>query len=178
MRPPLISLPSRPSYGSTRPRYWSDRNSTLASQSSSIFSSASAAAMVESGTTQAPARRPPMKVSRYSTELAARMAILSPLPTPMPASVRATLLIRLSNSAQLRVLPSHTTARLPGNALACRAIRIGIETNSGKSPAVGCGTRATAVSGGAIAISWARPSRPARPPSSRRRARLRDGRPG
>src|SRR5262249_39811044 len=74
---------------STRLRYWFDRNSSLASQSSSIFSSASAAAMVDSGTTQAPARKPPMKVSIYSTELAARMAILSPLPTPMPANERA-----------------------------------------------------------------------------------------
>ena len=44
-------MPSRASYGSTSGRYWSDTNSILASQSSTIFSNASAAAMVESGTT-------------------------------------------------------------------------------------------------------------------------------
>jgi hypothetical protein len=70
--------------------------------------------MVDSGTTQAPARRPPMKVSRYSTELAARMAILSPRPTPMPASVRAIRLMRWSNARQVRTVPSQITARLSG----------------------------------------------------------------
>ena len=72
--------------------------------------------MVESGTTQAPARRPPMKVSRYSIELAARIATLSPRPMPMPASVRAIRLMRRSNSRQVRALSSHITARLSGDA--------------------------------------------------------------
>src|SRR6185312_1411572 len=154
MRPPGISLPRRASYGSTSARYWSDRNKSSASQSSSIFSSASAAAMVESGTTQAPARRPPMKVSRYSIELPARMAILSPLPMPMAASVRAILLMRRSNSRQVRLLPSHTTARLSGHWLAWRPMRIGIETKSGKSSSDGCGTSSLSgsASGGLIAL--------------------------
>src|SRR5262245_57720571 len=98
--------------------------------------------MVDSGTTQAPARNPPMKVSRYSTELAAGIAILSPLPTPMPARARATLLMRRSKSRQVRLLSSHFTATLSGQAAALRATRMGIETNSGKSLSVGCGTRA------------------------------------
>src|SRR4030095_12024885 len=136
-----VICPRRPSEGWTRSRYCCDRNSTLASQSSSIFSSASAAAMVESGTTQAPARRPPMKVSRYSIELAARIAIFSPWPMPMPASVRAMRLMRRSKSRQVRALSSHITARLSGHAAALRAMRMGIETNSGKSSSVGCGTR-------------------------------------
>src|SRR4030095_4038056 len=137
-----VICPRRPSEGWTRSRYCCDRNSTLASQSSSIFSSASAAAMVESGTTQAPARRPPMKVSRYSIELAARIALLSPRPMPMPASVRAMRLMRRSKSRQERALSSHSTARLSGDVAALRAMRIGIETNSGNSSSVGCGTRA------------------------------------
>src|SRR5262249_16840064 len=49
--------------------------------------------------------------------------------------------MRLSNSAQVRVLPSQTTARLPGQSLAWRATRTGMETNSGKSSRVGWGTR-------------------------------------
>ena len=49
--------------------------------------------------------------------------------------------MRLSNSRQVRALPSHITARLSGQAWALRATRIGIETNSGKSLSVGCGTR-------------------------------------
>ena len=81
------------------------------------------AAMVDSGTTQAPARRPPMKVSRYSIELAARIAILSPRPTPMPASVRAMRLMRRSKSRQVRALSSHSTACLSGQAAALRATR-------------------------------------------------------
>src|SRR5829696_10323769 len=98
--------------------------------------------MVDSGTTQAPARRPPMKVSRYSIELAARIAILSPRPIPMPASVRAMRLTRRSKSRQVRALSSHSTACLSGQAAALRATRTGIETNSGNSSSVGCGTRA------------------------------------
>src|SRR4029453_19592505 len=86
--------------------------------------------------------RPPMKVSRYSIGLAARIAILSPRPMPMPASVRAIRLMRRSKSRQVRALSSHSTARLSGHAAALRAIRIGIETNSGNSSSVGCGTRA------------------------------------
>ena len=86
----------------------------MASQSSSIFSRASAAAMVDNGTTQAPARSPPMNVSRYSTELVARMAILSPRPTPMPDSERAIWLTRRSKARHVRVLPSHITAIFSG----------------------------------------------------------------
>ena len=112
----------------------------MASQSSSIFSSASAAAMVDSGTMQAPARSPPMKVSRYSIELAARMATLSPRPIPMPASLRAILFTRRSKFRQLRAAPSHFTAGLAGNNAALRATRTGIERNSGNSAVVGCGT--------------------------------------
>src|SRR5262245_3446047 len=84
--------------------------------------------MVDSGTTQAPARKAPMKVSRYSTELAARMAILSPLPTPMPANERAIWLTRRSKAAHVRLLPSQTTARLSGHAAAWRATRSGIRS--------------------------------------------------
>ena len=51
----------------------------------------------------------------------------------MPASVRAIRLMRRSNSRQVRALPSHITARLSGQAAALRAMRIGIETNSGNS---------------------------------------------
>lgn len=90
------------------------QNRTFASQSSSIFSSASAAAMVESGTTQTPARSPPMKVSRYSIELAARIAILSPRPRPISDSRRAIRLMRPSNARQFRTVPSHFTAGLSG----------------------------------------------------------------
>ena len=59
--------------------------------------------------------QPPMKVSRYSIELVARMAILSPRPTPMPASARAILLMRLSNCAPCARPCPRTSPR------ACRA---------------------------------------------------------
>src|SRR5260370_28900475 len=98
--------------------------------------------MVDNGTTQAPARSPPMKVSRYSIELVARMAILSPRPTPMVESERAIRLMRLSNARHVRVSASHMTAIFSGQASALRATRTGIETKSGKSSSVGCGTRA------------------------------------
>src|SRR5258708_24607345 len=98
--------------------------------------------MVDNGTTQAPARSPPMKVSRYSIELVARMAILSPRPTPMVESERAIRLMRLSNARHVRVSASHMTAIFSGQASALRATRTGIDTKSGKSSSVGCGTRA------------------------------------
>src|SRR5882724_13416000 len=60
----------------------------------------------------------------------------------MVLSERAILFMRRSKSRQVRVLPSHIAASLSGQARALRATRIGIETYSGKSSTVGCGTRA------------------------------------
>ena len=57
-------------------------------------------------------------------------------------------LMRRSKSRQVRALSSHSTARLSGHAAALRAMRIGIETNSGNSSSVGCGTRAVFCAGG------------------------------
>src|SRR5262245_37552046 len=63
----------------------------------------------------------------------------------MPARLRAILFTRRSKSPQLRLAPSHFTAGLSGKSAALRATRIGIETNSGKSASVGCGTSCSAL---------------------------------
>jgi hypothetical protein len=55
-----------------------------------------------------------MKVSRYSIELVARIAILSPRLTPMAESERAIWLMRLSNARHVRVSTSHMTATFSG----------------------------------------------------------------
>ena len=85
--------------------------------------------MGDSGTMQQPARSVPMMISKYSIEVEASTATLSPCRRPTPSSALATRLARRLNSPRVTVLSSQTIRRRAGSAAANRATASGMASN-------------------------------------------------
>ena len=119
--------------GAISGRYSCATKIARASQSQSIFSNASLLAILDSGTTHAPARKMPLNSSAYAIEFGDRMAMFPPPKFVTKLAIRLTL---VSKASHVRASLPQTRANRSGCACAFLRIR---DTISSPKPAAGIG---------------------------------------